>query len=229
MVESRYCNRMNEAGCFQETPPATKCSPWSWCTLKAADASQQLTWQSNHFCLLSHTSGCHRHKTDSVLEMNKDNRWLMFLKEYKWASEGGDWLRWATGGFSQIRPFRAIQLPSSPEETWDDINFDYIKVDESKGGDGCKQGHYLRHYLTCGHIFHNSKLLLINYCRNLPNTVLWLPATTFILSEPWLQLVTVERFLLLQIIWKLLTFRASPAHFILRTLRSWQARYAQRK
>lgn len=40
-----------------------------------------------------------------------------------------------------MRPFRAIQLPSGPQEMWGVINFDYIKVDERMGGDGCKQGH----------------------------------------------------------------------------------------
>lgn len=42
----------------------------------------------NHFCLLLHRPGRHLHKTENALKVNKENRCLMYLKEYKEASKG---------------------------------------------------------------------------------------------------------------------------------------------
>lgn len=37
----------------------------------------------NHFARLLHTPGHHLHNIESALNMNKENLWLMYLKEYK--------------------------------------------------------------------------------------------------------------------------------------------------
>lgn len=48
------------------------------------------------------------------------------------------------------------------------MNFDYIKVDERMGRDGCKQGHQLGHYLACLNIYYT---ILARQCKTLISSI----------------------------------------------------------